>query len=253
MRLNDKTYPAYSLLEKGDYGNIFLDNMFQQILPNVDKIGDFLASINFVYKQVNNKYYLTNTFKSAINVASPKIFENNKNIDEINSDCGIIFTDKGFTLYLAYPTDKQLKLLCYGFTRDCLTTFGYINNDNKYGGLACTLKDGKPYNDLEILSDYLNSILTSLYFINNCELETKVLSPNEKHRVNGTKFYNESKSHFTILDCNWFTKLIRDTPFSVTGHLRWQRCGENYSKKKLIWIDAFEKKGYTKKAKIERV
>jgi hypothetical protein len=104
-----------------------------------------------------------------------------------------------------------------------------------------------------MLGRLLNSAMISIYFIHNCEIETKVVKPKEKHRLYGVKYFNESKSPFTILDCTWFTNLIRDTPFTVNGHFRWQPCGVNYSKKKLIWIDAFEKKGYTRKAKIDNI
>ena len=37
--------------------------------------------------------------------------------------------------------------------------------------------------------------------------------------------------------------------FKVSGHLRLQRYGEQKSKVKLIYIDEFEKQGYTRTAK----
>ena len=249
MRLNSKTYPAYNTLERGDFYSINIDQMFgDDLLKNSQQFQDFMKSLIFTYKQVNKKYYLTNTFKDAIYTATPKIHEGNKQYESVPSDCGVIFTDKGFTIYLSNPTDKKLKLLCYGFTRDALTTYGYVTNEGLFGGIACSLKDGKPYNDQVGLANYLSSFLTTLYFIHNCEIEQRILQPNKKDRSNGEKHFNESKSDLTILDCRWFTELIRDTPFHVKGHLRWQVHGEKHSKRKLIWISDFEKHGYNRKA-----
>jgi len=253
MRLNKNTYPAFETLEKGQYSSLQIDQMFDTLFKEPNSLLEFLESIKFTYRQVNKKYYFTNTFKDAIRTAIPKIVEKNKHINEIPSDCGVIFTDKGFTLYLSNPTDKRLKLLCFGFTKDTLTTYGMIDNDGKFGGLACTLRDGKLYNDLDELNDYLNSTLISLYFIHNCETEQKIVKSNEKHRENGNKHFNESKSDIIFLDCSWFTELIRNTPFHVKGHLRWQVHGEKFTKRKLIWISDFEKSGYQRKSRKELV
>jgi len=253
MRLNKNTYPAFEKLEKGEIDSLQIDEMFGELLKTPPEFYDFINSIRFTYNQVNKKYYFTNTFKDAIITAIPKIIDKNKHLHEIPTDCGIIFTEKGFTLYLSNPTDKKVKLLCFGFTKDTLTTYGVIDNDYNFGGFACSLKDGKPYNDVEELNEYLNSILISLYFIHNCEIEQKIIKPNEKHRENGNKHFNESKSDIIFLDCSWFTELIRQAPFHVKGHLRWQHYGEKFSKRKLIWISDFEKNGYQRKSVKESI
>jgi len=248
MRLNKNTYPAYIELEQGRYANLKIDQMFGSILKTNEQFVTFLDSLAYTFRQANKRYYLTEPFKDAIITATPKIKEGDKQLNHVPTDCGIVFTDKGFSVYLSNPTDKKLKLLCFGFTRDVLTTYGYIDNDGNFGGLACSIKDGLPHNDVEGLAAYLSSFLTTLYFIHNCEIEQRIIKPNQKDRSNGQKHYNESKSDITILDCRWFTELVRDTPFHVRGHLRWQVHGEGRTKRKLIWIDEFEKNGYTRKA-----
>ena len=253
MRLNKKTYPAFETLERGQYGSIQIDQMFESLFKGPNDFMEFIESIKFTFRQVNNKYYFTNTFKDAIRTAIPKITEKNKHINEIPTDCGMIFTDKGFTIYLSNPTDKRLKLLCFGFTKDTLTTYGIIDNDGNFGGLACNLRNGELYNDIDELNEYLNTTLISLYFIHNCDTEQKIVKPNEKHRENGNKHFNESKSDIIFLDCSWFTELIRDAPFHVKGHLRWQVHGEKNRKRKLIWINEFEKSGYQRRAKKDMV
>lgn len=248
MRLNEKTFPSYHTLESGKYQHLNIDAMFETFLGTSDKLISFLDSIKFTYQQVAKRYYLTNTFREAILTAMPKIVEGQKHYNEIPTDCGIVFTDNGFSLYLSNPTDKQVKLLVFGFTRDCLTTYGVIDNNGNYHGIACSIKDGKPYNDTQALVDYLHSFLIMLYFIHNCEIEQKVLKPNDKHRENGNKHFNESKSNLIVLDCKWFTDLIREAPFHVKGHLRWQHHGQGFKKRKLIWINEFEKSGYRRTA-----
>ena len=249
MRLNHKTFPAYSLLESGNLHSLQIDNMFKEdYAKTIDDLVGFTKAIATTYSLVRNRYYLTNTFRDAISKAMPKIQEGNKHLKDLPTDCGIIFSDAGFTIYLSLPADKKLKFICYGFTRDTLTTMGYLTNDDKFGGIAASTLNNKPYNDKYHLADYINTVMMAVYFINKCEVETKILQPNEKYREGGNKHYNESKSDVKILDCRWFTELIRTTPFNVSGHFRRQAYGENFSKRKLKWINNFEKKGYHRKA-----
>ncbi len=249
MRLNEKTYPAYAILESGLFEKLQIDQMFGNgFLKTSEDFFFFLNSLKTTFKAAKHKYYLTNPFKDAITTAMPKIMDDDKHYHNTPTDCGVIFTDKGFSVYISNPDDAKIKLCVWGFTREALTTYGYIDNEGRYGGIACSLKDSKPYDDQARLADYLNSLLVSLYFIHNCEIETKVLEPNAKLRHEGEKHFNESKSNLIILDCRWFTELIRDTKFHVRGHLRWQVYGERNSKRKLKWIDEFEKHGYHRKA-----
>jgi len=253
MRLNQKTYPTFNFLERGDYINLPIDSMFKDILPNEQDAFKFLNGIRQTYMQVDKKYYLTDTFEQAILTAMPKIIDKDRHIKDIPTDCGIIFTDKGFSIYLSNPSDKKMKLVVYGFTKTCLTTFAYMDNDGNVGGMACTIKNGKEYNDTYALHDYIHSFLVAIYFIHNCEVEQKVLTPKNKLKINSSKYFNESSSDITILDCRWFTELISNIPFNVKGHYRWQPHGVNFSKKKLIWIKDFEKNGYHRNATKESI
>lgn len=249
MRLNANTYPAYFKLLEGDYDNLKVDQYIcEKQFNSHEKMFDFLSSLKYTFNQVAKAYYVTNTFKNSIITAMPKIIKDDTYIDKLQCHCGILFSDVGFTLYLSNPTDKKVKLLAYGFTRDTLTTFGAIRNDDTIVGIAANSKDGVAFNDTEILGMYLTTLSVALFFINNCEVEEKILFPNAKHRENGQKHYNESKKNLIILDCRWFTELIRSIPFHVKGHFRWQAHGEKHAKRKLIWIPEFEKKGYNRKA-----
>jgi hypothetical protein len=250
MRLNSNTFPAYMLMEENRFELLQIDAVFgKSIFKSTEDFKDFILGIKHTFKQVHSKYYVTEPFKEAIVAAAPKILKDKKLFTDIPSDCGILFTPNGFNLYISNPTDKKLKLLCYGFTRDTLTTYGIIDNDFNFIGAAF---NNKEENELDFVANWLNGILLTIWFIKNCEIETKVLAPKEKYRHEGTKYFNESKSNIKILNCNWFTDLIRNIPFNVKGHFRWQPHGEKNSKRKLIWIQEFEKKGYFKKSQKEK-
>lgn len=249
MRLNSKTYPAFDLCEKGNFNWLQIDQHFGTIFKHPNTFTQFIDSFKQTFRQVDKKYYLSETFKESIRIAIPKILKDENYYEKIPSDCGVIFTENGFSVYLVNPADKLVRLLVYGFTRDTLTTFGKIDNEGNHYAIACSLdENGLPYNDISGASAFLNSTLLALYFIYNCDIEEKVVKPNEKYRSGNSKHFNESKSDITFLDCKWFTDIIREAPFRVKGHLRWQFHGEKKSKRKLIWIDEFEKTGYKRQA-----
>lgn len=56
----------------------------------------------------------------------------------------------------------------------------------------------------------------------------------------------------TYVDCSWFREIVRKEGFMVRGHFRLQpyKKGGEWTKK-LIYIEPFQKHGYTRRAKIE--
>ena len=247
MRLNKSTYPAYMALESGNHYSLQMDAMFGDLFQNEHQIIGFMDNMNAVYRSVmpQKKYFMTEPFREAIERAIPKLVE--KGAENTQRESGIIFTAKGFVLYACNPSPDK-KFVLYGFARTALTTYGYVHSNGECYGLAASSRNGEPYNDTEMMYEILYSYQLAVYFINNCEVETKVLTPNTKHRADGVKYFNESRSNITILDCRWFTELIREAPFHVNGHLRWQACGEKFSKRKLTWVSEYQKQGYRRKA-----
>jgi len=136
-------------------------------------------------------------------------------------------------------------------TLDCYVTTIIDPNDK---GIAIT--------DALIWNGYLDEgrdahywqmfILSFCLFKKYCDIETKLIDPKQSRKatVAGTKYLNETDRRITVLDSTWFTNLVVSWAFGVSGHLRWQRFGPGLSEKKLIWIDEFQKEGYTRKAKV---
>lgn len=100
--------------------------------------------------------------------------------------------------------------------------------------------------ELGIIAD----IYTMLLFIKYCPIETKIVKQGRKDTHVGIKYVNESKHDIEILDSTWFTTIIRSEGFGVGGHFRMQPYGPGNAMRKLIWIEPFEKTGYTRTAKV---
>ena len=248
MRINANTHPAYQILQSGNLLPLQIDSMFQDLFNDDFTIFKMLQSIKFSFEKVNKRYYITSTFKDAIELATPKILDKNLHINNIPSDSGMFFTERGFSIYTTNPS-ADIKIILYGFNKKgVLTTYAFLRKDDMVGGLACSSLNGQPYNDKLALNNYVSSVLCTLYFIHNCEIEVKEIKPKEKTYFNKDKYFNETTSNITVLDCRWFTDLVRNIPFNVKGHYRWQVHGEKNQKRKLKWIEEFEKNGYTRKA-----
>jgi hypothetical protein len=102
---------------------------------------------------------------------------------------------------------------------------------------------------------WVNLLISFIVFKKYCDVETNTVEGNRKLKTpSGVKYVNETNKNITILDCTWFTTLVRTGAFSVGddtgGFLRWQPWGPNNAQRKLIWVSPFEKEGYTRKAKV---
>lgn len=85
-------------------------------------------------------------------------------------------------------------------------------------------------------------------FKEHADVEVKSLQPNSKDNTIGCQYNNGTKSKIQFLDSKWFTTLVKSDAFKVRGHFRLQPYGEGLKQKKLIWINDFEKTGYTASA-----
>lgn len=103
-----------------------------------------------------------------------------------------------------------------------------------------------------VTQEVVKIILATELFINYAEIEKKEIQPSRQIWDGPTCLYN-NKTRFpiTVVDSAWYTHLVSSGAFKVRGHFRLQACGEALKDRKLIWIQDFEKEGYTRKAKIE--
>jgi hypothetical protein len=106
--------------------------------------------------------------------------------------------------------------------------------------------------DIETTSPFLALIpLLVIYFFSQVETFVIQNSKNKKYLLNKDKFLNETEVPVKIIDSRWFRNIIRLEGFAVRGHFRLQPKKVNGEwTKELIWINDFEKHGYTSKARI---
>ena len=95
---------------------------------------------------------------------------------------------------------------------------------------------------------YFIQFLKLLFFIEFSDVEYRLLGPNQKI---GTKkeenYLNETKNNITIVDSNWNIITVNNNSFKVCGHLRFQPIGKDRMGRKLIFIEEFEKEGYSRR------
>jgi hypothetical protein len=112
-----------------------------------------------------------------------------------------------------------------------------------------------PDNFIEHLTKYIeNYILISITygtFKKFVDVETVLLKGKKKNKVviNKEKYLSNDPLPIEIIDSKYFRNIIRTNGFKVQGHFRMQPYGPNRSKRRLIWINEFEKQGYSIKAK----
>lgn len=96
--------------------------------------------------------------------------------------------------------------------------------------------------------------LRLLIFIELSELEVITLKPSEKSgtRRHG-KYINNSNSDLVVVNSSWNRILVRKEGFDVQPHFRLQACGKEWEDRKLVFIDAFKKEGYIRRARRDTI
>ncbi len=192
-----------------------------------------------IFKVRNSKCKILRVSKSIVDSCRLVEFDSiAKNIDNI--DFG--FSD--FIVLLNNDTEGIIKVSISGSDIDFL----FIKNPS-----------GKPESSFNTFS-----FLTKEFYIHaddNCRFVIKLLSylfygdiTMKKVLKKGTikissfsKFLNKSKYDIIYADSNWKQRVSSDG-FKVRGHFRLQPFGKKLSKKKLIWIEEFNKDGYNRRA-----
>ena len=137
------------------------------------------------------------------------------------------------------------------------TTVGSSNsiemmNNNEIYGFEYSESEGRSWYGK--IHDY---VMSFILFYNYTETDTKILNgvdsgKQRRVKLNDEKYLNSSHNQIEIIDSSYFTKIIRTGEFGVDGHFRVQRHGIGNNEAKIIFIENYKKKGYTRGAKIER-
>jgi len=103
------------------------------------------------------------------------------------------------------------------------------------------------HQDVINLEEFVYKFLCFFYLTENTE---EIIPPG---RVYGTRKTGKTSNDFrfplTVVTSKWNITSIRTDSFGVRGHFRVQPCGVGRTNYEIIFIEPFEKSGYTRKAK----
>ena len=178
-------------------------------------------------------------------------------ISNVGDDTGIILLslskDKSKTIHntifytiVQDPSGGGVIFSCYWFTGDILLFSTLIRYDKEEKRWQNTEMFPYVENNMIVL-DVCTLVLFKQFAVEHKEFKLK--SRTKQKNRNG-KYRNELYSDINVIDKTYFTSIYNFNKFSVNGHFRNQPYGKNRSKRKLIWVEEFIKKGYSRSAKI---
>lgn len=144
-----------------------------------------------------------------------------------------------------------------GTVKACL-----VEQDNQHstvGTISCDL--GRAYELLTVFDDtqepteqgilslvrgFVQIVTKVLIFLELTDPEILLVTPGKKHSRSPIGYTNTAQRPVFVVDSTWNKFIVRTEGFGVRGHFRVQPCGVRNEDLKLIWISAFEKKGYVR-------
>jgi hypothetical protein len=250
MKIDAEKFPALfddNLVLKG-YKHLLEKDVF-----------DIYRDIVLLAKQ--NLFFIAQTIMTPVLQAYSKLIPFRSELTD--SERGLVFISKRgnphvFLYALTRQHDGRITILCQ---------VSCMSGDKHFGSLFAGYLDTEKtdtfkfyqYNYLplvqdEVVQETVRAILANELFINFAEVETKEIQPNRQIWEGPRAVYNnKTKLPITIVDSTWYTNLISSGAFKVRGHFRMQPYGHGLTKRKFVWINDFEKEGYTRKAKIENI
>lgn len=255
MRIDIEKFPA--LFDK----DIVLKESRYALLD--DKVIDIFKGI--IDEGRNNLFYIAKTIMTPVLSSLEKLEHLRDNIQDTFR--GLAFVSKRGNphvfFYCIIHKENNIHIMGQVSCLDSADANG--NHWGHYGELFSGYfpkNTGKPHTEFcsynymnsreDVIQEVIRAILSVELFILYADVEKKELQPSRQIWDGPTCMYNnKTKVPITVLDSTWFTHLVSSGAFKVRGHFRLQPCGPNHAQRKLVWINDFEKSGYTRRAKIE--
>jgi len=250
MRINYKNYPVLKCLIPNNKLEILVISERDKDLAEAVRIA--LSGCKDEVRSQIVKY--SRSFISKI--GDKKIF------DKIDEALG----KESFAIDGTFIVDERIYFCCCDYNNG--ESKGLVLIMHEYGYMESVMIDDKIYISDTALQLYRNhptglsaeDLATSQFhkfFLINllqkyAQVETKIIQPNEKHKIDKDNIFNETQLPITYIDSTWFTNLVVSGAFGVKGHFRLQPKKDEKGEwtKELIWIKDFEKQGYHRRAKI---
>jgi hypothetical protein len=194
-------------------------------------------------KAYNNIQVLSDPFIKALELSREKLYKQ-EYFDEIKNVSGMLISGNRSYLYDFIDQDNIHLVV---FNCDAPFLFARVINGSLSGWITPDFKSSIDKN--QILNYEVSDIVTTLIFIKYAEIDTKELPANKKQAGINCKYINDTSSNIKYLNITWFTNLVKSDGFNVRGHFRLQpKKKEGKWTKELIWINEFQKEGYTRRA-----
>lgn len=164
----------------------------------------------------------------------------------IRNDFGcVILNNKNSFIYGIYQ-DKFIGIYLVEDRVSNIELISYLETGFEHTSLLTDFDLGTPNHD--VFKDLI-PLLTLYHF---AEIETKIIEKNKQRKANvdSKKFVNDTEVPVQIINSNWFVNIIKTEGFKVRGHLAFRAYGKGRKERKLVWINPYEKNGYTRKAKL---
>lgn len=257
MKFNHVFYPLLKELEKPlGKGRI---GFHQDISTEIAELMTAWLALNYEAFQTNIKY-----------ITVPIIDFCRENIEQLSKQHLQLKNTNGVFLYPTTNRDKhhQINMIMYSVYRDecedgLVIRCMMIVENGVMDIVQCNLLDDGDYvfssTSSEIdkgLRQFLFLVFSQLTFLQYAEVETVIVDGSGRKgkrrvKMQGEKHISECNLPIEIIDSSYFRKIVREGEIDVMAHIRWQACGKNWSERKMTIVRAHERKGYTRKAKIE--
>jgi hypothetical protein len=260
MKINYNNYPILEKLNKGSLGTIPLFEEDSVVLvPHMPLLTTIWKAHVLEFRDSIN--YISKPFSSASEAARPKLLGL---LNDILAEDICDLTIKGTYIYgdYVYMIDYSVKkgvetqeLIFYMFSKEGTPLACLIDSAKhniyllRYVSSVFNIEKSESGAN-EWLFHKTTYILIDCMFKQYAQVETKIIKGNSKQKIGKEKYLNETKLDITYLDSKWFTTLVKSNRFKVRGHFRLQPKKQNGNwTRELIWIDDFEKSGYTAPAR----
>lgn len=256
MKISYRTHP---ILEKIESGSLGLMGILPEDMERYKQQKEvFDIGWRAAYKFAKDIKIMTRPFAEAVSLSLKKTLSDDlvMGLHEKESSGTVIYGDHSFC-YWIFPHNGRIKQTYFSFTEAdsnmlVLNAFMHLDVDRNYKGTCAVYfksLDLKDSSNNELIKMHNSLLSATLNFIKYAEIQTKNLPAGQRVLDIDCKYINNTKSNIQILNSTWFTNLVKSDGFKVRGHFRLQPHGEGLKEKKLIWINDFEKSGYTAPAR----
>lgn len=256
-RISYRKYPVLEILK---------NNSFNSLRLAPDEYKDFPLEAR---EQVKRQLLEASKLKNVTSVSSTFIKGAERSISKLvtllkedySSKEAILLIDERLVVYSNKQTPEGCvaSLLILGKSGNIMlsgvakmgSTGGFINmyaTDFYIKGLDASMRASDKSQIFAVAACQTDMLLL---FKKYAQVEIVESKARTKIHAHGCKYLNETDLDIEYLDSKWFTSLVNSQGFKVGGHFRLQpKKKDGEWTKELIWINDFEKKGYSRKAGI---